>query len=114
MSNMTIAKLQDLEYHLSQLQNIKGMVDGRPNLVAFLAAGRSLTLVMQDEYKHKGGFEKWYWQKQDEMKNDELAKFFKKRGIRLNILLKVKNQFGLKWHFLKDLKLRQEKKLLFL
>jgi len=74
---MTIAKLQDLKYHLSQLQNMKGVVDGRPNLVAFLAAGRTLTLVMQDEYKHKEGFEKWYGQKQEEMGNNSLARFFK-------------------------------------
>jgi hypothetical protein len=46
-------------------------------LSAFLAAGRSITLYLQAEASPHPGFEEWYKQIQEELKLDELMRFFK-------------------------------------
>jgi hypothetical protein len=46
------------------------------NLEAFLSTSRSVTFVLQKEFKDDPRFEKWYSLKQEEMKRDELMEFF--------------------------------------
>jgi len=46
------------------------------NLDAFLSTSRSVTFVLQKEFDHDPKFRKWYSQKQEEMKRDELMNFF--------------------------------------
>lgn len=41
------------------------------NLSAFLAAARSVTLIMQKEFNKVCGFKKWYTEKQFKMQNDK-------------------------------------------
>lgn len=46
------------------------------NLDAFLSTSRSVTFVLQKEFRREPKFRKWYGQKQEEMKKDELMNFF--------------------------------------
>lgn len=46
------------------------------NLDAFLSTSRSVTFVLQKEFDDDPRFRKWYSQKQEEMKKDELMNFF--------------------------------------
>ena len=47
------------------------------NLNAFVSAARSVTLVMQKEFHSIDGFEHWYEDKQQDMKQHEEFEFFK-------------------------------------
>jgi hypothetical protein len=72
-------KLEAASYFLEEMRK---SVENRKifafNLDAFLCTSRSVTLVLRKEFKHDPKFEKWYSQKEEEMKNDELMQFFKK------------------------------------
>jgi len=46
-------------------------------LSAFLASARSITLYLQAEGKDKNGFSEWYSEKQEVLKNNEIAKYLK-------------------------------------
>jgi hypothetical protein len=53
----------------------------RTNLNSFITSARSITFVMQKEFKHVSGFDKWYDQKVRNTK-DEICEFFvKQRNI---------------------------------
>jgi hypothetical protein len=47
------------------------------NLHAFITIARSVTFVMQREYSEIPNFKVWYQEKKNEMKNDEMLKFFR-------------------------------------
>ena len=47
------------------------------NLQAFIIFARSVTFIMKKEYSEKHGFNEWYQRKEEEMRNDELLRFFK-------------------------------------
>lgn len=81
-------KLQEAVYFLNQM---KSNIDNRThfifNLIAFVAAGRSVTFVMQSEFTRKvGPFAKWYSKNVDEvLSKEEVPQFFRKLR---NIVLK--------------------------
>jgi hypothetical protein len=81
-------KLEEALYFLDQM---KKNLDNRKyftfNLVAFVAAGRSVTFVMQYEFTRKvGPFAKWYCKNVDEaLRKEEVPRFFHKLR---NIVLK--------------------------
>jgi hypothetical protein len=73
-------KLQEADYFLNQM---KSNIDNKTffifNLIAFVSAGRSVTFVMQKQYKNGeyGPFSKWYVSNvQEELGRDENAVFF--------------------------------------
>ncbi|MBN1914056.1 MAG: hypothetical protein JW788_06620 [Candidatus Omnitrophica bacterium] len=47
----------------------------RYSFTAFLAASRSLTLIMQKEFSKVSGFDSWYTKKQKEMNNNSILKY---------------------------------------
>ncbi|WP_021170118.1 hypothetical protein SOV_22350 [Sporomusa ovata DSM 2662] len=65
MSN-TSSKYYEAEYFLEHMKlNRNSDWEFRYNLSAFISAFRSITFVMQTEFKHIPGFEEWYTQIQE-------------------------------------------------
>jgi len=85
MQNVTDTrqKLLEVNYFLEQMKNTQSSRDAfKYNLSAFLSAARSVTFVMQSEFRRVSGFNDWYSQKQVETEGDDLMKFLKdKRNI---------------------------------
>jgi len=76
MSN-TRGKLEEAKYFLEQMQvYVEDRKKFAFNLSAFLSAARSITFVMQSEFKSSPGFDDWYKDKQKEMNNDGDFGFF--------------------------------------
>jgi len=76
----TRAKMLEAKYFLERMN--ENETDGLAfnyNLSAFLAAARSVTMVMQKEFKRTPSFAQWYNGKGDEMKNDATIRFLNKR-----------------------------------
>ena len=74
----TEIKLAEAEFFLNLLtQNASHQAVILFALSAFLSAARSVTLLLQAEAAGKPGFDEWYRTAQDELKNDEVAKFLK-------------------------------------
>jgi hypothetical protein len=71
---------EKLEAAFHFLEEMRKSIENRKifvfNLDAFLSTSRSVTFVLQKEFKDDLKFEKWYSQKQEEMKKDELMQFF--------------------------------------
>jgi len=73
----TIRRFRESEILLGQA--IKGgnnSIIVYTNLRAFVESARSITWIMQKEFSHNINFTAWYREKQEEMKKDELMKFF--------------------------------------
>ncbi|MEA3475100.1 MAG: hypothetical protein U9R23_01440 [Candidatus Cloacimonadota bacterium] len=51
------------------------------NLSAFLAAARSVTLIMQKEFDKISGFKEWYAEKQSKMRNDETMRLLNDKRV---------------------------------
>jgi hypothetical protein len=67
----TREKLQESKYFLESMTETQSDRDAfKYNLSAFLAAVRSVTLIMQTEYGGVPGFKKWWAEKQDTMRSD--------------------------------------------
>jgi hypothetical protein len=76
MSN-TREKLEEAKYFLEQMQVcVEDSKKFAFNLSAFLSAARSVTFIMQSEFKSSPEFSHWYKDKQKEMNNDEDFRFF--------------------------------------
>jgi hypothetical protein len=79
----TRGKLEEAEYFLSQMiANLATLKYFKFNLSAFASASRSVTFVMQSQYKIKENSEdpSWNWYKEnviDALDNEEIPKFFK-------------------------------------
>ena len=95
----TLKRLEETSHLLNEL--IKSNYNRskfRTKLNSFISSARTITLVMQKEYKHISGFKEWYESKQIEMKGNELFKFFKKQrniiqkegSIRINVKASTK------------------------
>ena len=70
-------KLREAEQHFLLLENATNLDEMEGHFSAFLAAARTVTLALQKDLKDMSGFEEWYKTKQDEMRYDELCRFFK-------------------------------------
>jgi len=80
--NNTKKKLEEAKYFLEQMQAY--VEDPKKfvfNLSAFLSAARSVTFVMQSEFKSSPGFDDWYEDKKKEMANDKDFEFFNKLRV---------------------------------
>lgn len=65
-------KLLEANYFLERMKEKQSDRDAfKYNLSAFLAAARSVTLIMQREFDEVFGFKEWYAEKQSQMRNDE-------------------------------------------
>jgi hypothetical protein len=73
---------EKLEAAFHFLEEMRKSVENRKvfifNLDAFLSTSRSVTFVLQKEFEGDTKFRKWYREKQEEMKKDELMNFFVK------------------------------------
>src|SRR6185312_15819380 len=70
-----LERLQECEHFLVRLNDSDGL-QFKFQLNAFLSASRSVTFVLQKSLAHVAMFEKWYWERQDEMKADAAMRFF--------------------------------------
>ena len=69
-------KLNEAKHFLEEMKRVSSNPDRfRYELTAFLAASRSITQIMQKEFKRKTRFNGWYKQKQREMKNSPILKY---------------------------------------
>jgi hypothetical protein len=81
----TNRKIRELERHFLMMTTSKTVDEFEDNFSAFLAAGRSVTLALQKDSKSNTKFKSWYTNKQNEMSNDELCKyFFNRRNVDLH------------------------------
>lgn len=72
-------KVQEAEYFLLMMKRIGSEPDfGGMQFCAsaFVSAARSITFAMQSSLKGNADFESWYAPKQEQLRNDPLAKFF--------------------------------------
>jgi len=70
-------KFEAARYFLEQMR--KSALDTKVfifNLDAFLSTSRSVTFVLQKEFSANPKFTAWYTKKQEEMRKDDLMKFF--------------------------------------
>lgn len=73
----TKKKLQEAKYFLKRMLETHSIpFEFECNLQAFISSAHSVTFVMQTEYSKKPDFQKWYQEKQEEMKADEMLRFF--------------------------------------
>jgi hypothetical protein len=70
-----VEKLLEAEYFLGRMTHRTGL-KFQFELNAFLSASRSVTFVMQKAMSDVPGFDRWYLQRQAEMKSDEAMRFF--------------------------------------
>lgn len=76
MSN-TKEKLEETKYFWEQMQVcVEDCKKFAFNMSAFLSAARSVTFIMQSEFKSSPEFSDWYKDKQKEMNNDGDFRFF--------------------------------------
>lgn len=74
----TTDRLNEVVHMYNQMKNIPIDKPGlfRTNLNSFVTLARSVTNVMQKEFKDVPGFAEWYATKQEEMRKDEDMKLF--------------------------------------
>lgn len=69
-------KLNEAKYFLEEMRRASSdPTKFRYGLTAFLAASRSITLIMQKEFSERTGFADWYARKQVEMENNGTLKY---------------------------------------
>ncbi len=72
----TFASLADAETSLVQLHEAEDAQQFRTSFNSFVKHARSVTFALQKEGKHIEGFDDWYQKKRENMRKDELLKFF--------------------------------------
>ena len=78
----TREKLQESEYFLKLMTLTQAERDTfKYNLSAFLAASRSVTLIMQKEYDKISGFKQWWSEKQEKMRSDDAMKLLNEKRV---------------------------------
>lgn len=78
----TKEKLLESKYFLERM--IEKQIDRdafKYNLSAFLAAARSVTLIMQKEFDKVSGFKNWYTKKQNKMGRDKTMKLLNNKRV---------------------------------
>jgi hypothetical protein len=69
-------KLNEAKHFLEEMQRVSFDPDKfRYELTALLAAVRSITLIMQNEFSGKIGFTDWYNQKRDKLENNSTLRY---------------------------------------
>jgi hypothetical protein len=71
------SKVAEAEFFLKRIPSCgRNMFEMRCYLSAFVSSARTVTFSLQAVLKSTDGFESWYKQKQAELKEDKLARFF--------------------------------------
>ena len=70
--------LHQCEFHLNIMKNAKNTEEFEIGFNAFVISARTVTFVLQKEYKNIDNFENWYSGKQTEMQDNDICKFFVK------------------------------------
>lgn len=68
--------LHECEYHLNRMIDSQNTEELEINFAAFVNSSRNVTFVLQKEFNSEAAFDNWYKSKQEEMRSDELCKFF--------------------------------------
>lgn len=78
-----LKKIEQAKYHLNLMNELSPKEnDFLFNLVSFISSAREVTWHLQKEFGSNLEFKKWYPKKQQEMKEDEIFKFFlNKRNV---------------------------------
>jgi hypothetical protein len=72
-------KLGEAEFFLHKIKTAQGLsLDRKYYFSAFMSAARSVTLAMQACLKEVYGFEEWYAQVSEKLREDRLARYFLK------------------------------------
>jgi hypothetical protein len=69
--------LHECLFHLEGMKKIKNIEELEICFAAFVNSARNVTFVLQKEYRNNEKFTKWYKNKQSEMLNNSLCKYFK-------------------------------------
>ncbi len=69
--------IHESEYHLQKMRRSQNVEELEINFAAFVNSSRNITFVLKKEFTQNSTFNKWYQNKENEMKNDELCIFFK-------------------------------------
>jgi len=78
----TKEKLLEAKYFLERITEKQSDRDAfKYNLSAFLAAARSVTLIMQKEFDKAPNFDKWYSEKQAKMQRDETMRLLNEKRV---------------------------------
>ena len=78
----TREKLLEARYFLEQMKERQSDRDAfKYNLSAFLAAARSVTLIMQKEFGKAPGFKNWYAEKQSKMQSDKTMRLLNDKRV---------------------------------
>ena len=76
MMTNTRDKLNEAKHFLDEMKRVSSdPAKFRYELTAFLAASRSITLIMQKEFSERSGFADWYTQIQGEMEKNGILKY---------------------------------------
>ncbi len=71
------SKVKEADYFLDMLEGKKGSPDEFSFILnAFASAARSITFSLQSVMSHYPSFEEWYQPRQQQLKENKLAKFF--------------------------------------
>jgi hypothetical protein len=82
MMTDTREKLLEARYFLKLMKEKQSDRDAfKYNLSAFLAAARSVTLIMQREFDKVSGFKEWYAEKQAKMQSDETMRLLNDKRV---------------------------------
>jgi len=82
MLTNTREKLFEAKYFLERMMEKQSDRDAfKYNLSAFLAAARSVTLIMQKEFDKDPSFKKWYSEKQVKMQSDEVMRLLNDKRV---------------------------------
>lgn len=71
-------KLFEADFFLDKLKACSGLQiqDAKFYLSAFISAGRTITFALQKSLRHQDGFDEWYEKHQNNLKENQLAKFY--------------------------------------
>lgn len=75
MFGKTDSKIEDSHILLEKMKAVKSALEFRAYFNSFLDSCRAITYALQEEGNHIRGFDKWYLDKQEEMRNDQLLRF---------------------------------------
>lgn len=76
----TFDKVEEAHYFLSCMEeDLINVARFKFNLSAFLSASRSVTFILQKEFKNTEGFASWYKRKQAEFSTNKLFIFFNEK-----------------------------------
>jgi len=81
MFGKTDSKIEDSHILLEQMKAAKNAIEFRACFNSFLSNCRAITYALQEEGNHIKGFDEWYYERQEEMRKDQLLRFIHEARI---------------------------------